>query len=115
LEPRLHLDAELPLGEIRFSVLDHHDLLQPFGAANFQPVFFARGVTLAAPPRVMKEKHLSLQFRLRGSAARGVWFGGAAHTLPAQPWDIAFTVERHEYEGEVSAQLQVTAVRAAGS
>jgi single-stranded-DNA-specific exonuclease len=114
LEPRLHLDAELPLSEVDFSVLDHHDLLQPFGAANFQPVFYARGVTLAAPPRVMKEKHLSFHFRHRGSAARGVWFGGAVHTLPPPPWDVAFTVDRHEYEGEVSAQLLVTAVRAAG-
>ncbi len=112
LEPRLHLDAELPLGEVDYAVLDHHDLLQPFGAANFQPVFYARGVTLAAPPRVMKEKHLSFHFRHRGSAARGVWFGGAVHTLPPPPWDVAFTVERHEYEGEVSAQLLVTAVRA---
>lgn len=114
LEPRLHLDAELPLSEVDFSVLDHHDLLQPFGAANFQPVFYARGVTLAAPPRVMKEKHLSFQFRHRGSVARGVWFGGAVHTLPPPPWDVAFNVDRHEYEGEVSAQLLVTAVRAAG-
>jgi single-stranded-DNA-specific exonuclease len=78
---------------------------------NQTPVFCARGVNVVAEPRVMKEKHLSLEFRQRGAGTRAVWFGAASHTLPKPPWDVAFTVERNEYQGTVRAQMQVKAVR----
>jgi single-stranded-DNA-specific exonuclease len=111
LQPRLHLDAELTLGEIDYALLDEHEALQPFGMGNPQPLFFARGVTLAAEPRVMKEKHLSLILRQGGDEYRAVWFGAATGTLPRLPWDVAFTIERNEWQGTVSPQIHVRAVR----
>ena len=71
--------------EIDFDLLAHHEALQPFGMGNPQPLFFARGVTLAAEPRVMKEKHLSLQLRQGRHDARAVWFGAAPDPLPPPP------------------------------
>lgn len=111
LKPRLHLDVELTLGEIDYELLAQHESLQPFGMANPQPVFVARGVTLAYEPRVMKEKHLSLVLRQHGDEYRAVWFGSAAQELPRLPWDVAFTIERNEWQGTVSAQIHVKAVR----
>ncbi len=111
LQPRLHLDTELTLGEIDYELLDGHEALQPFGMGNPQPLFFARGVTLAAEPRVMKEKHLSLLLRQGGDEYRAVWFGAATGTLPRLPWDVAFTIERNEWQGTVSPQIHVRAVR----
>jgi single-stranded-DNA-specific exonuclease len=111
LQPRLRLDAELTLGEIDYGLLDEHEALQPFGMGNPQPLFFARGVTLAAEPRVMKEKHLSLLLRQGRDEYRAVWFGGAAGTLPRLPWDVAFQIERNEWQGTVSPQIQIRAVR----
>jgi single-stranded-DNA-specific exonuclease len=72
-----------------------------------------RGVTLAAEPRVMKEKHLSLLLRQRGDEYRAVWFGAAAEKLPPFPWDIAFQIERNEWQGTVSPQIHIRAVRRA--
>ncbi len=111
LQPLLELDAEVTLGEVRHSLLAQHEALQPFGMGNGQPLYYARDVSLIAEPRVMKEKHLSLSFRQGSHESRAVWFGAAREPLPRLPWDIAFTVERNEYQGNVSAQIQIRAVR----
>ncbi len=111
LQPRLHLDAMLALREIDLELLRQHEALQPFGMGNPQPVFVARNLTLAADPKVMKEKHLSLSLRQNGREQRAVWFGGAAQELPPQPWDVAFQIERNEYMGRVTAQMHIKAVR----
>ena len=114
LQPRLHLDAELTLGEIDYDLLAHHEALQPFGMAHPQPLFFARSVTLAAEPRVMKEKHLSLVLRQNGDEYRAVWFGAANEVRPRLPWDIAFQIERNEWQGRITPQIHIRAVRASG-
>ncbi|MDQ3621781.1 MAG: single-stranded-DNA-specific exonuclease RecJ [Verrucomicrobiota bacterium] len=111
LEPRLRLHAELMLRDICFRVLEQHDVLQPFGMGNDQPVFLARGVTLASEPRVLKEKHLALILRQGRDEFRAVWFHAAEEALPRFPWDVAFEIERHEYQGFVTPQLQIKAVR----
>jgi len=70
-------------------------------------------VTLAGEPRIMKEKHLSLMLRQSGDEYRAVWFGAASEELPRLPWDIAFHIERNEWQGSVSPQIHVRAVRKA--
>jgi len=42
------VDAELTLGEIDRELLAAHELLQPFGAGNPQPLFLARGVEVVS-------------------------------------------------------------------
>lgn len=113
LRPMLRLDAELPLRNITFELLGQHEALEPFGMGNVQPLFLARGVTLAAEPRVMKEKHLSLVLRHEGCEKRAIWFGGTAQPLPRLPWDIAFHIERNEYHERVSPQIEIKAARSA--
>ncbi len=115
LLPRLRLDAELPLAHLDHALLAGLEALQPYGIGNHAPVFVARGVSPAAEPRVMKEKHYGFLFSQRGTKVRGVWFGGVQHHLPPPPWDVAFTVERNEYQGVVSAQMHVKAIRASGA
>ena len=111
LQPIQPLDVELTLGEIDYELLGHHESLQPFGMANPQPIFVARKVTLVFEPRVMKEKHLSLMLRQGRDEHRAVWFGAATEPLPPQPWDVAFTIERNEWQGNVSAQIQIKTAR----
>ncbi|HEX8309882.1 MAG TPA: DHHA1 domain-containing protein, partial [Chthoniobacteraceae bacterium] len=111
LQPRLHLDAELSLSEIDFELLDAHERLQPFGMGNSQPVFVARGVSLVAEPRILKEKHRSLVLRQHGTEQRAIWFQSATEELPRLPWDVAFRIERNEYQGCVTPQMEIKAVR----
>ncbi|MGI8956908.1 MAG: single-stranded-DNA-specific exonuclease RecJ [Chthoniobacterales bacterium] len=111
LEPVLHLDDELTLHDLNWDFLRWHELLQPFGQSNPQPLFLLRGVERAAPPQILKEKHLVLRLRQQGRSQRAIFFGGAEEPLPEPPWDIAFRVNSDEYEGEIRLQMQVEAVR----
>lgn len=113
LEPCLHLDDELTLRELNWDLLRWHELLQPFGQSNPQPLFLARGVEPVAPPQILKDKHLVLRLRQDGRIQRAIFFGGAEEALPEPPWDVAFRISSDEYEGEIRLQVQVEALRAA--
>ena len=111
LQPRLRLDHELAFSELNFDFLRWHEMLQPFGNGNPQPLFFARGVEPAAVPRVVSEKHLVLRLRQRNYYQRAIYFDGTSVTLPPAPWDIAFRIRSDEYEGETRLEMQVQALR----
>ena len=111
LEPRLQIDHEITFSELNFDFLGWHEMLQPFGNGNPQPVFFARGVEAAVAPRVVGENHLALVLRQQNYQRRAIFFGGADGSLPAQPWDIAFRIRPDEYEGETRLEIRVEAVR----
>ena len=115
LEPCLHLDAEVTLHDLTWELLRWHELLQPFGQGNPQPLFLVKGVESAAPPRVLKEKHLALRFRQNGRQQRAIYFGGAESPLPEPPWDVAFRISANEYEGETRLQMQVEEIRSAAA
>jgi single-stranded-DNA-specific exonuclease len=115
LEHHLSIDHELALADLNIELLRWHEMLQPFGNANPQPVFFAREVTPAAPPRVINDKHLILHLRQRDARRRAVYFDGAAQPLPAPPWDIAFRIRPDDYDGERLLGIQIQALRPAFS
>lgn len=115
LQPRLYLDHELTLSQIDVNLLRWHDMLQPFGNGNPQPVFFAREVLPVAPPRVVNDKHLILRIGQRDCHRRAIFFDSAAEALPPTPWDVAFRICADDFGGgETLVQLQVEALRQAG-
>jgi single-stranded-DNA-specific exonuclease len=111
LTPRLRLDGELRFNDINLRLLQQHDQLQPFGMENRQPLFFSRQVSCVGEPRVMKEKHYSFLLRQGRADCRAVWWNSTEIPLPAPPWDVAFTVRRNEWKGNVSVQLEIADVR----
>jgi single-stranded-DNA-specific exonuclease len=115
LQPCVRLDHELAFTEIDVEFLRWHEMLQPFGNGNPQPLFLARGVEPVAPPRVMNEKHLLFRLRQGDRHRRAVYFNAEANQLPPAPWDVAFRIRADEYEGETLVAMHVEAVRAAES
>jgi single-stranded-DNA-specific exonuclease len=113
LTPKLRLDAELPMEDISLSLLEMQEMLEPYGMGNSQPVFAARRVTPTSVPRVLRERHLRLEFRAGRRFIHAIYFRGAEETLPTPPWDVAFTLERNEFNGRIDAQMQVVSVRTA--
>jgi len=111
LQPRLQMDHEMSFSELDFDFLGWHEMLQPFGNGNPQPLFFAREVESVAAPRIVGERHLQLHLRQRNYHQRAIFFGAAADALPQQPWDIAFRIRPDEYEGEMRLEMRVEAVR----
>jgi single-stranded-DNA-specific exonuclease len=72
-EPLLDLDAELNLDQVTPELFRALERLEPFGQANPEPIFSARGVRLMAPPKILKDKHVKLKLAaaLAPAAASG--------------------------------------------
>jgi single-stranded-DNA-specific exonuclease len=113
LQPCVRLDHELPFTEINIDFLRWHEMLQPFGNGNRQPIFLAREVEPVASPRVVNDKHLIFRLRQGNRHRRAVYFDGMANQLPPTPWDIAFRIRADEYDGETLVAMQIEAVRQA--
>jgi single-stranded-DNA-specific exonuclease len=111
LQPSLCMDHELAFSDLTGDFLKWHEVLQPFGNGNPQPLFFARDVEPVAPPQEVREKHLILRLRQHNYHRRAVYFDAAKLSLPPAPWDIAFRIRADEYEGKVTLGMQIEAVR----
>lgn len=111
LSRTLRLDAEVHLEQIDFPLLEEQESLEPFGMANEQPLLVVRAVTPAWEPRILKEKHLKLDFLHARRKISAIFFDGANGELPRPPWDVAFRLERNEFQGRVTPQMQVVALR----
>ena len=113
LQRSLRLDHELPFLDIDVEFLRCHELLQPFGNGNPQPLFFARSVQPVAPPKVSNEKHLVFRLRQGDRHRRAVYFDGATNELPPPPWDIAFRIGADQCGGETLVSMRIEGLRAA--
>ncbi len=114
--PELRIDLELPLSE---ATLDLEALLrhfEPFGAGNATPVLMTRGVQLADAPRVVGNGHLKLRLTASGTELDAIGWGMghlAQELAPAMPVDVAFRLERDEWNGAVHLQARLADVRPA--
>lgn len=125
LVPDLRIDLEIDLAD---ATIDFESLLrhfEPFGPGNATPVLVARGVHLDVPPRVVGQgsgggsgdpgAHLKL--RLAGDAGPPLDAIGwgmasrAAEITPGMPLDVAFRLERDEWNGEVRLQAHLADIR----
>ena len=113
LTPRLALDGELGLAEVGGDLLDAQDRLEPFGASNPQPVLFSRAVAPCGEPRLMKDKHLGLEFQCGRRRVKAVYFNAPVGSLPRPPWDVAFTLDWNVWQGRAEAQMRIVEIRAA--
>lgn len=113
LTPCVRLDGEVALADLTFDLLEHHEMMQPFGMGNLQPLLCARGVHPAGEMRLLKERHLLFQLRQGSGRQRAIYFNAAELELPRPPWDIAFRVERSEHRGTVSLDMHIQRMRAA--
>jgi len=113
LLPCVRLDDELAFTEIDIDFLRWHEMLQPFGNGNPQPLFLAREVEPVAHPKIVNEKHLIFRLRQGNRHRRAVFFDGVSNPLPPTPWDIAFRIRADEYESETLVAMHIEAVRQA--
>jgi single-stranded-DNA-specific exonuclease len=109
--PRLRLDAEVQLHELTPRTELMLSRMAPFGMENQAVVWGLRGVRLRyARPVGADGKHLKAVLEDPTSGARLDWIGfGWGHFLEAAQnpdllFDVAFHLERNEYQGNVALQ-----------
>jgi single-stranded-DNA-specific exonuclease len=117
-EQRLEIDCELAFEELTPATMRQIEPLSPFGAENEAPVFLAREVYLAQPPRSVgsESAHLLLELRRGTHVLKALGFGLAAR-LPelalGKPIDAVFTPKWNTFRGETNLELQLLDFRAA--
>ena len=115
LQPEIRTDLEIELTEATDELerLLHH--MEPCGIANPSPVFVSRSVTLAQPPRIVGKDGLRLVLRqgARDLPALGWTMAARAEGLAqGQRIDVAYRLERDEYNGESRLQAKLVDFRA---
>jgi single-stranded-DNA-specific exonuclease len=101
----IRIHAELPLDRITPVLAGWLRKLEPFGHGNPEPVFLARGARLLAPPRIFKDRHLSLDLAQNAASAHTAALHPSASTQPASRvravgWNLAArAMELHLAEG----------------
>ena len=117
LFPRVRVDAVLPLSAITPEVLAGLDRLAPYGMGNPSPVFRSGAAEVSSGPRLLKERHLSLSLTQGARTYRALMWRGAewAPAIEAQraALDVAYSLERNHYMGEVTVELRIAAVHQA--
>lgn len=115
LIPKIHIDAQIELKDINYSLFNILKQMGPFGPENMHPVFIAKNVVLKNKARVLKDIHLKLFVGQEGdnSSYDAIGFGlGEFATQLDLPFDIAFTIEVNNYMGNKTLQLNLKDIKA---
>src|SRR5215207_11196990 len=115
LVPELRVDMEVALSDLTpgFEALLRH--LEPCGIGNPSPMLLTRGVRLAAPPRVVGQGGLKLRIQTEHEPLDAIgWTLGPriGEIDVGRPLDIAFRLERDEYQGVSRLQARLADFRA---
>lgn len=116
LIPELVIDAPIQFSEITPGFYKILSQMEPFGPENMRPVFIARNVTDTGFSKIVKELHLKFVVKQNNITFNGIGFN-LAHHFPllqsGQPFDLVFTIDENEFQGNTSLQLKVIDLRSA--
>ncbi len=109
----LRVDLEIPISSatLELEALLRH--FEPFGPSNPTPVLVSRGVRLAAPARVIGDGHLKLRLQTGGPDLEAIGWGMGALASElgvGSSIDIAYRLERDEWNGQARLQAKLAAV-----
>jgi single-stranded-DNA-specific exonuclease len=116
----LNIHAELSLHEITAELAGWLRKLEPLGHGNPEPIFVARNVRVAVPPRVMKERHLRLELAGEdGTAAmRAVGWDMAARSAElalaqGSRIDVAYRIRENLHPDFGGLEIEIAGMRVA--
>ncbi len=116
LTPEIVIDAEISFAEINFHFFKLVKRMEPFGPGNMRPVFLTRNVTNLAS-RLVKEEHARLVVKHEEHILSGIGFN-LRETFNSidltKPFDIVYTLDENEWNGEKTLQLKVVDMRQHG-
>ena len=113
LVAELHVDLELPISSVTLELEALLRHFEPFGPSNPTPVIVSRGVRLAAPARVLGDGHLKLRLQTETGELEAIGWGMASLASEldvSTPIDIAYRLERDDWNGAPRLQAKIAAV-----
>ena len=115
LVPELRVDLEIPFDQIDDELETLIRYMEPCGAGNPSPLLVSRAVTVAAPPRVIGKDGLKLRLGSNGRELTAIGWGmgpRAREVSVGATVDVAFRLERDEWNGESRLQARLADFRA---
>jgi single-stranded-DNA-specific exonuclease len=111
--PEVRIDLEVAIDRVdeRLEKMLRH--FEPFGIGNPTPVLVARGVRLAAPPKLVGKDGIRLRLSTGTGELEAIGWGMASRIAEfdvSVPMDIAFRLERDEYRGYNRLQARISDV-----
>ncbi len=116
--PELRLDCKLRPGQICLPLLETLGAMEPYGTGNPAPLFGLFGMTLEAVTPVCGGKHLRLRLSRDGTVLTAMKFGTAPqdfHFVPGDQVNLAVSLDRNEYQGNVTVSVFVKDIRYAST
>ncbi len=119
LRPALTADMEVPLVTMSDNLLKYLNALQPTGYGNPEAVFVSRNLTVKSARTVGADnKHLKMTLSEGESVFDAIGFrlGSRQPELPVgAKVDVMYTLEKNEFNGQESLQLNLKDVKPAGT
>lgn len=109
LQPVLRLDAEVDLSELSFERVQELEKLKPLGQKNPAVNLCARNLTHQRTPQRMGKQNQHAKFWVGsgGKTFEAVWWNCGEVPLSKVSFDLAFTPQINEFNGNSSVQLKV--------
>lgn len=116
MQPEIEIDAILNFKDITKNFYNILEQMEPFGPGNPQPVFLTKKVkNWRGYSRLLANKHIQLVVsQVDGYAYKGIAFQQAKYFYMIDEdleFDIVYTIEKNEWNGEESLQLRVIDMR----
>lgn len=114
LIPELCIDTEINFKDVNKGFYKIINQMEPYGPQNMRPVFITRNVINTAWSKIVKEEHIRFVVKNENITLTGIGFN-MADKFPLletnQPFDIAYTLDENEWNGETNLQLKVVDIR----
>jgi single-stranded-DNA-specific exonuclease len=111
--PEVRIDLEVAIDRVDEKLEKMLRHFEPFGIGNPTPVLVARGVRLAAPPKLVGKDGIRLRLSTGTGELEAIGWGMASRIAEfdvSVPMDIAFRLESDEYRGYNRLQARISDV-----
>jgi single-stranded-DNA-specific exonuclease len=114
LVPEIIIDDEISFKKITPAFYSIISQMEPYGPENMRPVFITRRVSDTSWSRIVKELHIRFVIRHEAITLTGIGFN-MAEKFPivssGKPFDIVYTLDENEWNGDTALQLKVMDIR----
>ena len=112
LIPEIIIDAEISFADITPNFYNIVCQMEPFGPENMRPVFIAKNVLDTGYSKIVKDEHIRFVVKHGKFSFTGIGFNLAAKfDLLKKPFDLVFTIDENEWNGNTTLQLKVIDLR----
>lgn len=112
LIPEIIIDTEISFADLTQNFYSILCQMEPFGPENMRPVFVAKNVIDTGYSKIVKELHIRFVVKHDNFSFTGIGFNLAEKfELLKHPFDLVFTLDENEWNGNKSLQLKVIDLR----